>query len=56
MGLFPKVATFSVLNKWTSILESGDSVDVMYLDFSKAIDSIPHLRCCIHMVSEGDYM
>jgi len=33
-----------VLNKWTSTLESGDSVDVIYLDFSKAFDSIPYLR------------
>ena len=32
------------LEKWTYILESNDSVDVIYTDFAKAFDSVPHQR------------
>ena len=27
---------------WTKMLQQGDSVDVIYLDFKKAFDSVPH--------------
>ena len=27
-----------VLDEWTKILESGDSIDVIYMDFMKAFD------------------
>jgi len=57
-GFIPKRSCksqlLSVLNEWTSILESGDSVDVIYLDFSKAFESIPHLRLLNKLYSEGD--
>ena len=33
-----------VLNDWTTMLERGDPVDVAYLDFRKAFDSVPHNR------------
>ena len=33
-----------VLDKWTEILDDGGEVDCVYLDFSKALDSVPHLR------------
>lgn len=32
------------MEKWTEILENGDAVDVIYTDFSKAFDSVPHQR------------
>ena len=32
------------LNTWTGALNSGLGVDVIYLDYSKALDSVPHLR------------
>ena len=32
------------MEKWTEFLERGDSVDVIYTDFSKAFDSVPHQR------------
>ena len=35
------LATFE---DWTRLLENGEPVDVAYLDFRKAFDSVPHLR------------
>ncbi len=32
------------LDVWTNLLEKGDSVDAIYLDFAKAFDTVPHLR------------
>ena len=29
---------------WTTMLEAGDAVDVLYTNFSKAFDSVPHQR------------
>ena len=34
----------ATLEDWTSLLDSGSSVDAIYLDFSKAFDSFPHER------------
>ena len=33
-----------VLDKWTDILDRGGCVDVIYCDFMKAFDKVPHLR------------
>ena len=33
-----------VLDKWTRILDEGGAVDVVYLDFQKAFDKVPHRR------------
>ena len=32
----------TVTNDWTRMLDSGQSVDVIYLDFLKAFDKVPH--------------
>ena len=32
------------IEKWTELLDQGYSVDVIYLDFQKAFDSVPHQR------------
>jgi len=32
------------LGHWTESLDEGNSVDVIFLDFAKAFDSVPHLR------------
>ena len=33
-----------VLDKWTEILDQGGCVDVVYCDFMKAFDTVPHGR------------
>jgi len=40
------------MNDWTKVLDDGHSVDILYLDFAKAFDSVSHnhfmskLRSC----------
>ena len=41
------------MEKWTEILEGEDSVDVIYTDFSKAFDSVPHQRLLRKLESMG---
>ena len=39
--------------KWTKIIEEGDAIDVIYTDFSKAFDSVPHCRLLKKIESLG---
>lgn len=41
------------MEKWSEILESGDSVDIIYTDFAKAFDSVPHQRLLRKMKNNG---
>ena len=34
----------AVLEAWTHILNSGNAVDAIYLDFRKTFDTVPHKR------------
>ena len=42
-----------VLDYFTQHLDKGDSVDVIYLDFQKAFDSVPHQRLIQKLSSFG---
>ena len=33
-----------VMDKWTEILDKGGCVDVVYCDFMKAFNKVPHIR------------
>ena len=41
------------VNDWTLALESGNSVDVVYLDLLKAFDCVPHRRLLSKLQSYG---
>ena len=43
----------ATLDQWTEFLDSGAPVDAIYLDFSKAFDSVPHLRLLEKLTSYG---
>jgi hypothetical protein len=32
------------LDKWTEAIDKGTDVDVIYMDFQKAFDKVPHKR------------
>ncbi|RUM41879.1 MAG: hypothetical protein DSY80_08180 [Desulfocapsa sp.] len=42
-----------VLEKWTEILDRGGEIDVIYLDFMKAFDTVPHRRLLSKLSSYG---
>ena len=42
-----------VLDSWTQILDAGGSVDVIYIDFQKASDTVPHRRLLSRVAAHG---
>ena len=47
-GFRPKRSTTTqlllALDHWTKLLDEGENFDVMYMDYAKAFDSVPHRR------------
>jgi hypothetical protein len=43
----------NVLDIWTRSLESGGQIDVIYTDFEKAFDKVPHRRLLSKLLSYG---
>ena len=39
--------------EWSQALDEGSSLDVMYFDFKKAVDSVPHRRLTAKLRSYG---
>ena len=42
-----------VCDKWTEELDYKNSIDVIYLDFQKAFDSVPYKRMIIKLQGYG---
>ena len=42
-----------VVDKLCGLLDNGDTVDVVYLDFAKAFDSVPHQRLLFKLQQYG---
>ena len=43
----------SFLDKVTHSVDSGNSIDVIFLDFAKAFDKVPHKRLILKLESRG---
>jgi len=43
----------AALNFWTKSLDGGDSVDIIYFDFAKAFNSVPHTCLLTKLKSYG---
>ena len=52
-GRTVQLQLLSLLNHWTDILDSGHTIDVTYLDFKKALDSVPHIHLLSKLHSYG---
>ena len=43
----------SVLDQWTSSIQSGIPIDVVYFEFQKAFDTVPHSRLLLKLAAYG---
>ena len=42
-----------VLDEWTEIIDSGGTIEAVYMDFMKAFDKVPHVRLLKKLESYG---
>jgi hypothetical protein len=42
-----------IMDHWTDLLDEGKNIDVIYLDFQKAFDTVPHMRLLKKMEAYG---
>ena len=47
------LALHSCCKHWTDILDKGKSLDVVYLDYKKAFDSVPYERLLTKLYAYG---
>ena len=56
-GFLPKRSCLTNLLEFfddvTGLLDKGEPVDIIYLDFQKAFDKVPHQRLCRKLESHG---
>ena len=43
----------TALEGWTTLLQDGIPIDVVYLDFTKAFDFVPHKRLLVKLQAHG---
>ena len=47
------IRVLNVLDEWTKLRDAGISIDVLYTDFQKAFDTVPHRRLLTKLTSYG---
>ena len=48
-----EIQLLKVVDDWTTVLDNGKQVDVIYTDFEKAFDKVPHRRLLSKLHSYG---
>ena len=52
-GYQPYLQLLLVMKEWTEILDKGGGIDIIYMDFIKAFDKVPHKRLIAELESYG---
>lgn len=52
-GRSVSIQLLHIMNEWTQVLDNGGQIDVMYMDFEKAFDKVPHIRLLSKLNSYG---